>query len=192
MVSKSGLTRIVLSWRKIVMNYLTGFFLLDFVSSVPISLMFSNLASFNKLLRIVKIPRFFKIFKFMDFLVTDKLLYLIRINGNSIKALILFLVTIIMLHLSTCIWVFLGLYDTDANTSWVYRYKLQDQPYYIVYFTGFYFMFCTLTTVGYGDITPKDDGTGFSPSRDHLLYPLDVARSRVLLHHDRYSVCHLH
>ena len=191
-MSKSGVTRIVLSWKKIVVNYLTGFFLLDFVSSVPISLMFSDLASFNKLLRIVKIPRFFKIFKFMDFLVTDKLLYLIRINGNSIKALILFLVTIIMLHLSTCIWVFLGLYDSEANTSWVYRYKLQDKPYYIVYFTGFYFMFCTLTTVGYGDISPREDGTCCSPSRDHLLYPLDVARSGVLLDHDRYSVCHLY
>jgi hypothetical protein len=161
MVSKGVVTRIVLSWKKIAVNYLTGFFLLDFISSVPISLMFSDLASFNKLLRIVKIPRFFKIFKFMDFLVTDKILYLIRINGNSIKALILFLVTIIMLHLSTCIWVFLGLYDSDANTSWIYRYKLQDSPNYIVYFAGFYFMFCTLTTVGYGDFSPRDDGTAF-------------------------------
>ena len=150
---------LVASHKEIALNYLKGFFLLDLVSSIPFGIIFTNVSSFNKLLRLFKIPRLMKmmkiakLFKFRDYYRNTSLSYFVRIHGGLIKTILLGIVTLILLHLATCVWCSIGYIDGDAPFTWIYRYKLLDSSNFEIYLTGLYFCLVTLTTVGYGDYT---------------------------------------
>ena len=143
----------------IAKTYLQGYFVLDLVSSVPFGLVTENISSFNKLLRLFKLPRLMKmtkiakLAKFRDYYKGTSLSYFIRIHGGLIKTILLGVVTLVMLHLATCIWCAIGLNDNEAPFTWIYRYKLDHSNDYEVYLTGLYFCLVSLTTVGYGDYT---------------------------------------
>lgn len=136
-----------------------GFFILDALSSIPFGLVFNNLSSFNKLLRLFKLPRLMKmtkiakLFKFKDYYKGTSLSYFIRIHGGLIKTILLGIVTLIMLHLATCIWCAIGMIDSDSPFTWIDRYKLNNATNFEIYLTGLYFCLVSLTTVGYGDYT---------------------------------------
>jgi Ion transport protein len=143
------------------MDYLKGFFLLDLVSSVPFNLFISNSGSANKLLRILKIPRLIRMLKVAKVMQLKSLYkgtnfsYFLKINGGIIKVVSLALITILILHLFACVFSAIALNDTDDYLkSWIFRYGAVDFTDAEVYLTAYYFGMTTLTTVGYGDITP--------------------------------------
>ena len=143
----------------IAKNYIYSFFFIDLLSSVPFGLIFNNLSSFNKLLRLFKLPRLIKmtkitkLFKFKNFQKSNSFSYFIRIHGGLIKTVILGVVTVVMLHLATCIWCSIGMIESDVPFTWIYRYQLVDASNFQIYLTGLYFCLVSLTTVGYGDYT---------------------------------------
>ena len=51
-----------------------------------------------------------------------------------------------------CLWGFIGCSDGDNEDSWVYR-SGETRPV-ILYTISLYYSIMTLTTVGYGDVTP--------------------------------------
>lgn len=111
------------------MNYLKGFFLLDFFSSIPFNL-FSSASSANKLLRILKIPRLIrmlklaKVLRVKEFFKGTALSYYMKINGGIIKIIVLTLVTILILHFAACIFCAIAVYNDDPHSTWIYRYPL--------------------------------------------------------------------
>lgn len=136
-----------------------GYFALDVISSIPFGLIFDNIGSFNKLLRLFKLPRFIKmakvakLAKFKHYYAGTSLSYFIRIHGGLIKTILLGIVTLVMLHLATCIWCAIGLISSESPYTWIERYKLTEAPNSEIYLTGLYFCLVSLTTVGYGDYT---------------------------------------
>ena len=56
-----------------------------------------------------------------------------------------------------------------------------DKPDWQVYLTAFYFCLTTLTTIGYGDITPFTNSSLSLTSRNSLRCALDDLRSGLLL-----------
>lgn len=143
----------------IAKNYLKGYFWLDVLSSIPFGLLFDNISSFNKLLRLFKLPRLIrmakiaKLMKFKNYYKGTSLSYFIRIHGGMIKTIMLGIVTLMMLHLATCVWCAIGMMEGDAPFTWIDRYGLDTATNFEIYLTGLYFCLVSLTTVGYGDYT---------------------------------------
>ena len=60
----------------------------------------------------------------------------------------------LFIHIFACIWVGLGLEQDDAWINSDENYKTQLDLHYNAYWTALYFIVVTVTTVGYGDLSP--------------------------------------
>lgn len=52
---------IIYCFKSIIYNYLTGWFLIDFVSIFPVEIISTSDTSYNKLFRLLRIPRLYKL-----------------------------------------------------------------------------------------------------------------------------------
>lgn len=77
---------------------------------------------------------------------------------------------VIIIHLSTCIFILIGLYNLYDQKGWIYQQilfnvreedlKLEPNqslmPYfYELYIAGIYFICTSYSTIGFGDVIPK-------------------------------------
>ena len=155
---------LVVDHKKIVMNYICGYFAIDLLTSIPFGLIFQNnsnakTGNANKILSLLKLPKLIrmiklaKIIKVKEALKGTRIGYYFRINGGFLKVCGLGLVTLIILHLGTCLWCSLGFMESQFPNTWIFRYNKLDEEEFSIYISAFYFCFTVLTTVGYGDIT---------------------------------------
>lgn len=106
----------------------------------------------------MKIPRLFKmvklarIFRIQNMIRGTALSLFIKLNSGLIKTMIIFMGTLIGLHLVACLFLAIPSVEDDITNSWIWRYNLQDASNFEMYLNAFYFCLTTLTTVGYGDI----------------------------------------
>lgn len=156
--------KLVISHKEICISYLKGYFFIDLLTSIPFSFIMtsensSNTENVNKILSLLKLPKLIrmiklaKIIKVKEAMKGTKIGYYFRINRGFFKVLGLGLVTLIILHLGTCLWCSLGFLNNQYPNTWIFRYEMLDESEYNIYITAFYFCFTVLTTVGYGDIT---------------------------------------
>ena len=155
--------RVIICHKEIARRYLKGFFLIDLVSSIPFNLFWSG-SSANKLLRILKIPRLIRMFKLAKVLRLKnlykgtKLSYFLKINGGVLKIMSLVFFTALILHFAACVLSAISLFDDyNYKITWIARGNFQDLSDPNIYLTAYYFALTTLTSIGYGDITPYTD-----------------------------------
>jgi hypothetical protein len=60
----------------------------------------------------------------------------------------------LFVHVMGCLWYFLAKYDGLSPDTWIVRYGIQDASKSEIYLSCAYYIFTTITTVGYGDIAP--------------------------------------
>ena len=166
--------KLIISRKKIFINYLKGWLVIDLVSCFPFELLSyltdpnGQRAAYNnlsKLIRLKSIPRLFRLSKILVLFKNsktlpclDKVYYLFSFSHSATQMLGTFFMILLSLHIVSCLWYFMARFYEFGPDTWIYRRGLQDSSVFESYLTSLYWALTTLSTVGYGDITPKTNG----------------------------------
>jgi hypothetical protein len=148
-------------------NYLRGWFTIDFLTSIPITLIidliyqddsYGSSVRAIKLIRFIRFVRIARVFKAIKlqrlFATMEEFFYSSVFNG--IKGLIgLFFTILILAHWVACIWYLVGSIVLDSTgQSWLTNYDIAEADNSDKYIASMYWAIATMLTVGYGDILP--------------------------------------
>ena len=154
--------------KKIAMNYLmSSWFVIDIVSVLPLNIILNESYSWNRFMRVVKIPRLYKITKMAKLLRTmrKKNRWLIRWFFNVfqkhgydliISNIPFFIIILVVAHVCSCIWYYFNSSYDDLDT-WMVSNGFLEERIFDRYISVMYFVYTTLTTTGYGDLSPTTD-----------------------------------
>lgn len=159
--------------KKIALAYLKGWFIIDVISILPLDLIVANASS--KIMGVLKFGRFARFAKIMRLVKVIRMTRLFRLckdrnrmarsaekfgNVNPIvgRLLIFLLIVACINHFLACLWVMAS--EIDEENNWLTKYYGRDFPkqehFWRTYALSFYFVTTTVTTVGYGDVTPEN------------------------------------
>ena len=155
--------------KRIFLHYLKTWFFLDFIQAIPCfsiltliknidnnvaNIVFLGYYKISPKIYILLLIKIIKIYKMLSKNPTiafySEILERNEILDNHGGFIITFFATILVLNMTTCLFIFIGI---NSFPSWIVELNLQDKSYPYIYLTSVYFVIVTITTVGYGDIT---------------------------------------
>ena len=149
----------------IIVHYLKTWFIWDLIQAVPyfsillflendLNKNYNSNNQINPLLYILLMIKVIKLYKMLNDNSTISSISEILSKNETIDdygdMIITFLLIIFILHLTTCLFIFLGF---NSYPNWVFKLNIQDESFIEIYLISLYFIIVTITTVGYGDIT---------------------------------------
>lgn len=164
--------RLKVQRKAIVLNYLKGWMVIDVVACIPIGIIPTIInqtsgKSYNKLVRLFRlrsIPKLFRFSKAIKLIKTyktnfllEKIQIFLNINHSVMRLFATITGILLSLHIVTCFWYLFSTFSDKDYETWIYRYGYENSSIFTIYVTSFYWAITTLTSVGYGDITPYSD-----------------------------------
>ncbi len=143
--------------RRIAKHYLKTFFAVDILANFPFDLIL--LASFDiqmfnvslvlvlRMLRLLRIVRLLRIFRRLEIPSWS--------NPGFLRIAKFLIIIILLLHLLACAWFFSAYIDNFPEESWVVSEGIREAAPDSQYIRSLYWTITTMTTVGFGDITPN-------------------------------------
>jgi len=134
--------------KAIARRYLKGWFFLDLIATLPFTWVFisSRFSALNRIFRFFRLARLFKLFGSSKTL--NRARKLSFVNPAFMRLFMLVFWILVAGHIVACGWIFIG--GVGEYTSGG-EYTSNGE----VYLEAFYWTVTTLTTIGYGDITPS-------------------------------------
>jgi hypothetical protein len=130
---------------------------IDLLATIPFDLVFLlvpdpgpgvvSIVLSLRLLRLLRVVRLFVIF--------DRWMRLSSTNSGYLRIVRLGTVIMLLIHWISCAWFFVPFLEHFPADSWVASEELQDKTPATQYVRSLYWTVVTMTTVGYGDITPS-------------------------------------
>ena len=153
--------RLIIDRKRVVLNYLCGWFVIDVISFFPYNLFFESQNPFNFSLKILKISKLFhlirliRIFKLVVFFNLKKTetkfkerFLMIKSSGESFTVQMMF--CIIVVHIWTCLLYFIPVTYSPGN-NWVVNRGFEDKSDLQKYLFSLHWTIETIITVGYGE-----------------------------------------
>jgi CRP-like cAMP-binding protein len=149
---------------EIVVHYLVTWFVFDLITSLPYGLLvesadiggyrnvgkilrFTRLLRLTKWLKVVRLIKLLQETKFTEVFMSLEVVSRLQLN-RVFKFTLLLLIGV---HISSCLWVFVGkVYD---DRTWILQNGLTDADGTTIYISSLYFILVTILSIGYGDIT---------------------------------------
>ena len=151
-------------------NYISGWFFIDFLASLPINIYsffyckkypnyIGHTYEIGKKIDILILFKYLKALKVFEILSREKNQFITKIKekysdniilGNIFYILNNILFVLFSLHIISCIYIFIG---KHTYPGWIFTNDFQNHSFSKLYIISIYYITTTLTTVGYGDIS---------------------------------------
>ncbi len=128
-----------------VREYLRSWFVVDLLAALPISILLTGFPIDTqgfKALRLIRLTRLLKLAKLVPLI--RKLTFLKSLNPSILRIILFFVILIFVMHWMACGWIALSETVTGSDPL-------------TTYLRAIYWVVTTMTTVGYGDITPQSN-----------------------------------
>lgn len=148
--------QIVDDYYRIFIHYITGWFVIDFISVFPFDLIQGSrgFGQFARLARVFKLFKIFRILKISDRYKKNRkkhsLSSLLSINSQVEEFMTFFSVILLLTHITGCLWYFLSTFENE--NSWISQLDVPTESAFDQYTLSLYWAITTICTVGFGDI----------------------------------------
>eukprot|EP00828_Plagiopyla_frontata_P046040 TRINITY_DN8052_c0_g2_i1.p1 TRINITY_DN8052_c0_g2~~TRINITY_DN8052_c0_g2_i1.p1 ORF type:complete len:451 (+),score=54.94 TRINITY_DN8052_c0_g2_i1:23-1375(+) len=106
------------------------------------------------LLRLTKIIKIIKLFSYGDNMQENRIANFFSINAGKMRLLMLLITVCLTIHLCGCGWYYIAKLEDFSPDSWIFNFDLMEKSQVELYIASLYYVLSTLSTIGYGDITP--------------------------------------